>query len=510
MSAKQLRRGRWHLLLLAAIVLLGGWLRFSRLDLMEFKGDEWRLHRLAVSHAQGDLQLHGIMSSVHVWNPPMSVYLYAIPASVSPDPIGLACLTALLNTLAVGLTYWLARQWLPRGPSLVVALLFAVSPWAVLESRKIWAQQLLPFFTISFFLGAVGWLRKRRLRDMALMAVSLAVMSQLHYSSLALWPIVLWLAWKRRSSREWRAWALGALVFILLWTPFLIHLGKTRFEELTQQEVGQAVSQGPVVELVKGLRWEARTMGHGGFEDVLGAPADRSDDALRTGDRLTLVLALLLAAGMAVAISRLRRQPELWLLLLWFFLPPLLLSPLHKIELHYVIVTWPANFLFVGLLVDEAAGRIRAQGGRRAHAAVLILALAGLGTLVLEEAAFSRKFLDVVSQNGGTMGDYGITYRDKLRVARYLKETVLSGPFSLLDYTNPFPSPDTYACLYQTAGGQGIPLCPEGKSFPPGPIFAVLGPFARLDADPKLFRQVRGVALGPLRVETFLPLRAYR
>ena len=54
-------RSRAHWLLLAAIVLLGGWLRCSRLDLMEFKSDERMLHRLAVKQASGQWQLSGLV-----------------------------------------------------------------------------------------------------------------------------------------------------------------------------------------------------------------------------------------------------------------------------------------------------------------------------------------------------------------------------------------------------------------------------------------------------------------
>ena len=112
------RRRRWHVLLLCGIVLLGGWLRFSRLELMEFKKDEWRLHRLAVAQAEGKLQLHGLTSSVGVYNPPMAVYLFALPAFFNQDPVFLAYLPALLNTVAVGLTYLLARKWLSRWAAL--------------------------------------------------------------------------------------------------------------------------------------------------------------------------------------------------------------------------------------------------------------------------------------------------------------------------------------------------------------------------------------------------------
>ena len=215
-------RSRSHWLLLAAIVLLGGWLRFSRLDLMEFKSDERELHRLAVKQASGQWQFSGLVSSTGLRNPPMAVYLFAIPALISSDPIALAMLPALLNTLAIALTYFLGRRFLSRGGALAAALLFAVAPWAVIESRKIWAQDLLPFFTILFFIFAFSWLREGRWRHALAMAVTLSVLNQIHYSSVALWPILLFLLWRRRSKRALKQLAVGAALYAVLWAPFAV------------------------------------------------------------------------------------------------------------------------------------------------------------------------------------------------------------------------------------------------------------------------------------------------
>ena len=110
----------------------------------------------------------------------------------------------------------------PRGGALAAALLFAVAPWAVIESRKIWAQDLLPFFTILFFIFAFSWLREGRWRHALAMAVTLSILNQVHYSSVALWPILLFLIWRRRSVRALKQLAVGAALYAVLWAPFAV------------------------------------------------------------------------------------------------------------------------------------------------------------------------------------------------------------------------------------------------------------------------------------------------
>jgi hypothetical protein len=85
-----------------------------------------------------------------------------------------------------------------------------------------------------------------------------------------------------------------------------------------------------------------------------------------------------------------------------------------------------------------------------------LTAAAGLAVVLCVEVGYFRGFLGYVDATGGTAGDYGITYREKARVAKYLAETVPSGHFDLIDASGPIPSPDTYEFLYRMEGGRGV------------------------------------------------------
>jgi hypothetical protein len=499
-------RCRTHWLLLAAIVLLGGWLRLSRLDLMEFKSDERNLHRLAVKQASGQWQLAGIVSSTGLRNPPMAVYLYAVPALVSSDPVALATLPALLGTAAILLTYLLARKFLSRGGALAAALLFAVAPWAVIESRKIWAQDLLPFFAILFFLSAVAWLREGRWRHALAMAVTFSVLNQIHYSSVALWPVLLFLLWRRRSATTLKQLAVGAALYAVLWAPFaVVVLRHQAFAPGQYKPIQASLAETPG-HLAKAMWWQAQLMGHGGFEISLGTLSPAFLGAVPPRAWITVVFLGLIAGGFVMAVRRLRAQPEFWLLLLWFLLPTVLLS-IHRVMFHYFIICWPVTFLFAALLGESVWEWTRAHGPQAAAAARALAAVFALVLLALawEEVNATGDFMDFISANGGTLGGYGVCYRDKLAIANSLDRQVPDGRYTLTDYSHPATDPDGYRYLAAWLRIRRGPAA-EPPHYPQLPSFRILSPAVEVPMPDPLFWEYRGNAtVGQFSVQYFVP-----
>jgi 4-amino-4-deoxy-L-arabinose transferase-like glycosyltransferase len=117
---------------LGVIILLAVLLRIDRLDIAEFKYDEANmLARAAVIADQSQLPIEGSIGSTGWPNPPLLVYLYALPVMISRDPaLSLGCL-AIISTLAVAATYRFGRAFFGQEVGLVAALLLAVNPWAI-------------------------------------------------------------------------------------------------------------------------------------------------------------------------------------------------------------------------------------------------------------------------------------------------------------------------------------------------------------------------------------------
>lgn len=215
----------WDGLWLGAILLLAGVARLGWPGLTEFKADEGRLLLLSLEMANGGgLALRGISSSVGFPNFPMSVWLYALPSLVTSHPYGATLFTGLLSTVAVLGCYWLvARYWGARA-GLLAALLLALNPWAILYSRKIWAQNLLPLFVMGWAMSGVLAFVEGRRRWLWLHLLLLAVAVEIHLAAVALvLPTAVYLIYFRRRI-HWQDVAVGGVLGVLTAVPFLVYL----------------------------------------------------------------------------------------------------------------------------------------------------------------------------------------------------------------------------------------------------------------------------------------------
>jgi hypothetical protein len=141
------------------ILLLAAGLRFGWPGVNSFAFDEARLSLISLEMARGgkfaDL---GMPSSVGVPNLPAAAWIYAIPYRISIDPLIATQFTGLLSLGAVFGVWLLARRAWGAWAGLAAALYMAASPYSVLYSRSIWAQNLLPVLALAWgwagFLGA--------------------------------------------------------------------------------------------------------------------------------------------------------------------------------------------------------------------------------------------------------------------------------------------------------------------------------------------------------------------
>ncbi|MBI3361610.1 MAG: glycosyltransferase family 39 protein [Chloroflexi bacterium] len=210
-------------LAVAAIVALAAFLRMGWPGITEFKADEARLFSLALDLAElKSLPACGIGSSVGLPNSPISVYLFALPlaAPFMRNPISGVLWVGLLNTLAVAACWWIARRYRGTTAALTAALLFATAPWAVIYSRKIWAQDLLPLFTLAYIGAGLRAFVEGRPRWIAAHFVLLALLVQIHLSAIALVPLTALLLVIFRRRLDWRWVGSGLALGVVALAPF--------------------------------------------------------------------------------------------------------------------------------------------------------------------------------------------------------------------------------------------------------------------------------------------------
>jgi hypothetical protein len=409
---EQLRvaRPRLDLLALAAILIVAAVARLSLLDLMEFKGDEAAACRLAL-HVLGYSEpgvgrffpTQGLISSIGIPNPPLFVYVVAVPLAVVRSPIAAAATIALLNVIAIWITFVVGRRAFNSFVGVVAAALIASSPWSIVFSRKIWAQDLLPFCTALFALHLYRLVVQQRASSAFWLIVIAAAATQLHFSAWILFGVVAAALWTARRSVT-RGWIVGGISLATLsYLPFLYFHGSTILR--TARHHG-STHNGPSVihRFEQSLRFMFDISGGGGMSFLIGR-------ASPLAPFLSLVLGLLAIFGVTVtSLKGSPTDPRLGrLLLLWFALPLLALTALPvRPYIHYFIVLSPLPYLGIACALH------RLTRARR------ILQLAAVAAILGCFAILDAHMLRTVVHDGGAPGDYGIAYRYKRDAVKFM------------------------------------------------------------------------------------------
>ncbi|HUI05715.1 MAG TPA: hypothetical protein VL486_01785 [Verrucomicrobiae bacterium] len=444
------RLARWEWVLLGVILAVGAYLRFSHLDLLEFQGDEAYAANLALGFVKhGRLPAAGLMSSVGVTNPPLFIYLLIPLFAICTDPVCVSCCIAVLGLSAVAICWWVGHKYYGSLAGLVAAALFAVSPWAVIYSRKIWAQDFVPVLATGtlWAVHAVALGRKPKAIFWCVL-LPLSVV-QIHFSGLALTAAVIVILACLRPRIDWRLGAAGLAAALVLMIPYLQLQSRTGWADLRQamNTVGGGQQweqlQGMTIHPVTGYRLPSRNlvgdalavMDGGRIEDVLGISASSACDraqvwahkrggtgryfaqSLTLGDGLLWLERLAFVAGFVwmVAVHRLRMKDELgrrsWILVPWLIVP-LLVFWIGGVwvYLSYFVILYPAHFLVCGMAAERFPRRQR------------WLAVGAATVLVAGNIIFMVDFYRFVGRNGGAQGTFGTALGVKQQAARFLAE----------------------------------------------------------------------------------------
>jgi 4-amino-4-deoxy-L-arabinose transferase-like glycosyltransferase len=463
-AGPSIRLERWEWLLLGVILTIGAWLRFSHLDLLEFQGDEAYAANLALDCVKhGKFPTAGLMSSVGVTNPPLFIYLLIPMFALSTNPVCVSCCIAVLGLSAVAACWWMGRRYYGSVAGLVAAAFFAVSPWAVIYSRKIWAQDFVPVFaTATMWAVHAVCVGKKPKAVFWCVLLPLCVV-QIHFSGLALTATVLVIVAWLRPRIDWRFAAGGLVVALGLMIPYLQLQSRTGWGDFKQamNTVGggqqweqlHGITTHPItgyrLPSKQNLSYALAIMNSGRIEDVLGVNAHeriggeiyklkgipyetfffRKNDAGRNGmtrvvvdaalvlHRLVFVGALMWLA--VVAAKRVRGWKveddtgrTTWILVLWCVVPlgVFVVAGLWT-YLTYFVILYPVHFLACGAVAERTAHRLNPAV---TYFVVAILAMANI-LFLLDYYAF-------VGNNGGAQGTFGTALGIKQQATQFLAE----------------------------------------------------------------------------------------
>lgn len=394
---------------LIATLLLGVILRLVWPSDMEYKGDEMFLfHRATGSNP---FPWVGQTSGVGTSNPGMGIWVYSLMAKGLQlnSPVQLVRGVMVLNVIAlVALAVFALRVVPPqqREPWLWGSALVAVSPLAILFSRKLWIQSALPPFVISMLFA---WWRRGHRGGSFAWGVLGAWLGQIHMSGFFFAAgFAAWTALYDRRSARWRWWFAGSLLGALTLLPWLVHV--LSHEGTPMRSLAHSIEPRFWVFWISyplGLNLFT-SFGHD-FWKLLAWPTVDGTSLYLCAITFVVILAVGAAIGVeafALTIWPRRRQPERPIggrssdtglairASVWGY-GLLITASGVLIYRHYLIVAFALPFVTVAV-----AALLRKSRGRRL-----------LTVLVVAQAALSVLYLTYIHSRGGAPGgDYGVAY----------------------------------------------------------------------------------------------------
>ncbi len=259
-----MRRDLRQIVIPVGLVVLAVGVRLAWLDLAEFHYDEAAnmVYTLEAMDAPGLPTLGRSSDLLNTPTPPHTFYLYTLMALFTTNPVAWTGVIAMVNALGVGLLYLLGARIVAPRAAVIGAALYAVNPYAVLFSRKIWEPEwVAPFFIGALLLCWLGFVEGRRWAQLAALP-ALALVPMLHLSATPLLAVGPLLLWRGRGQLHKRSLWIGVVAALALVTPFLVGLvtgelpdGGARVREAVRPTT---ITLRMLADFVFGLRYDLR------------------------------------------------------------------------------------------------------------------------------------------------------------------------------------------------------------------------------------------------------------
>lgn len=181
------------------LILFAALPRLFFMNLIEFKYDEaLSAFGTYLFYQQPNLPQVGMLASTGMYNFPLFNYLLILIGLFSRNPQYLTFVIALINVIAIILFYRFNKEIFGKSVAFISAITLAVSPWAIVFSRKIWAQDLILIFAVPFYYLLFTLIRSKHTKHLILLSFLLFILIQLHASGifLALTVIILLVIFK--------------------------------------------------------------------------------------------------------------------------------------------------------------------------------------------------------------------------------------------------------------------------------------------------------------------------
>ncbi|MFH1199036.1 MAG: hypothetical protein V1650_02605 [Candidatus Omnitrophota bacterium] len=408
-------------LILLGIIILAASLRLSAVWYMEFKGDEATISFIASDFVhKGIFPLVGDRSSQGMYNPAMFIYLLSIPFMFSNNPVIAVSYIALLNIFAVYLCFLFCSHFLNKRVALIASAFFAVNPWVILYSHKIWANNLLVLFVLVFFYSLFKVIFTHKYRYFFLSLLALAILTQLHFSAIFLGIVLvltIFIFQLRIKIRDYIA-AIG--VFIILYIPYILFDLKNNFYNLN---AFLKFSSLPFK-----MRWDAfsapfQLATADGFESSLGASFSEFSKIIPNISVFNKLSAALIMIAVVYLTVNIFREKKYIILLLWFLVPPLfIVFSKNYFGRAAFISIFPVQFICVAVFCDFAITKLEK------HKPLKWVFCCIIAALFTCQFIFSQGFNKFIKTKKCIYGDYGPPFKYHVEA---VKDAIKNGSYDI-------------------------------------------------------------------------------
>lgn len=215
------------------IIVVALLLRIYNLNYMEFKGDEAFNSFKALDFVNnGKFPLTSAKGTTGMHEPPIFIYLLAVPYLFSKNPVIAAGFIALLNVVVIYIFYNLIKKAINEKVAVLASIFYTINPWQIIFSRKIWTQNLLAPFIILFLFFLFNSIYENKKSHIIYALLSLGILLQLHLSAfyIGLIALIIIIIYFKKIDKKFLL--IGCILFMLTLVPYTIFQIKNNFVDV--------------------------------------------------------------------------------------------------------------------------------------------------------------------------------------------------------------------------------------------------------------------------------------
>lgn len=415
------------------IFLLSSIFRLFFLDLIEFKSDEaTTVYQTLLFFNHPYLIQRGLISGIGVYNFPLFNYLMIIFAIWSRDPQNLSWVIALINSFCVSGYYLLVRKYYDNMTAWVASLLLAFSPWGVIFSRKIWAQNLINIFLIPYLFVLHELIIFKNTKIVFPLFFLLTLLTQLHGSGLFLLVVTVLIIVILRVKINVSYAIAGILVGLIPTIPYIFFQINSNPQcpdcgtFLRYQESLRKIDLNNLFrpfQIISGL----------GYHFVLGKDYA---DLVSAYPIMNLLKYVFTSSALAILVGAtyilIKRQKYLFLVIYFVTIPILYLITKTTAYMHYFVIVMPVSILLFALSIKFVFFQKNKY--------LKMFAFSYFVLLIISNIIFINVFYQFLASKKNIDGDYGPIYSlTKSFIERETRE------YNHLDY---YPQLVDFAYIY--------------------------------------------------------------